>query len=192
MSSIEFNNRSVKMFIKNKLITTITFLSIFLLINGCSIKHDYAWQPYLITPERISPEASFIEGQEIRIIKGKSNNSKIFLGSVGPHEYYGSEQSLTDGIVDQLSREMRKKGLAIKSTGEKSLEITVNRSEFERGMWKIASTIEYTVKFGNGKAKSYTTRNSSPMTVDQTYNGAVALAVIEIINDPEVLNYIKL
>ena len=178
---------------KNKLINTITFLSILLLINGCSssIKHDYAWHEYLITSERISPEASFTQGQEIRIIKGKSNTSKIFLGNVGVHEYYGSEQSLTDGIVDQLAKEMRKKRLEIKSTAEKSLKITVNRSEFEKGLWKIAATIEYTVKFGNGKVKSYTTRNSSPTTVDRTYNGVVALAVIEIINDPEVLKYIK-
>jgi len=47
------------------------------------------------------------------------------------------------------------------------------------------------VKFGNGKTKSYTVRNSSPDTVYRTYNGAVALAVIEIINDPEVLTYIN-
>jgi uncharacterized lipoprotein len=144
-----------------------------------------------ITPKRISSQNSFTEGQEIGIIKGKSNDSKIFLGNVGAHQYYGSEQSLTDGIVDQLAKEMRNKRLEIKNTAEKSLEITVNRSNFERGVWKIAATIEFTVKFGNGKTKSYTVRNSSPATVDRTYNGAVALAVIEIINDPEVLTYIN-
>lgn len=166
-------------------------LIVFLLLNGCGAKnHDYVWNEYPITQERISSQVSFTKGQEIRIIKGKSNDSKMFLGNVGVHHYYGSEQSLTDGIVDQLTREMRKKRLEIKNTAEKSLEITVNSSNFERGMWKIAATIEYTVKFGNGKTKSYTVRNSSPATVDRTYNGVVALAVIEIINDPEVLNYI--
>lgn len=165
-------------------------LLLFLVITGCAIKHDYVWNEYQITPERILSEISFTEGQEIRIIKGKSNDAKICLGNVGPHQYYGSEQSLTDGIIEQLAKEMRTKGLEIKNTAEKSLEITVNRSNFERGMWKIAAAIEYTVKFGNGKTKSYTVRNSSPATVDRTYNGAVALAVIKIINDLEVLNYI--
>lgn len=166
-------------------------LILFLTLTGCAIKHDYAWNEYLITPDRISSQTSFTKGQEIRIIKGKSNESIIFLGNVGAHQYYGSEQSLTDGIVDQLARELRKKQLEIDNTAEKSLEITVNRSNFERGMWKIAATIEYTVKFGDGKVKSYTVRNSSPTTVNRTYDGVVALAVIEIINDPEVLNYIK-
>lgn len=164
---------------------------LFLILTGCAIKHDYVWNEYPITPERILSQISFTEGKEIRIIRGKSNDSKIFLGNVSAHQYYGSEQSLTDGIVDQLSKEMRKKRLEIKNTAEKSLEITVNRSNFERGMWKIAATIEYTVKFGNGKTKSYTTRNSSPATVDRTYDGAVALAVIEIINDAEVRTYIN-
>jgi len=166
-------------------------LILLLILTGCAIKHDYVWIEYPITPERISSQKGFTEGQEIGIIKGKSNDSKIFLGNVGAHQYYGSEQSLTDGIVDQLAKEMRNKRLEIKNTAEKSLEITVNRSNFKRGMWKIAATIEFTVKFGNGKTKSYTVMNSSPATVDRTYNGAVALAVIEIINDPEVLTYIN-
>jgi len=58
-------------------------------------------------------------------------------------------------------------------------------------MWRIAASLDFSVKFGDGKTKLYTVRNSSPSTVDQTYNGAVALAVLEIINDPEVLTYIN-
>ena len=171
----------------SSLLVVITILT----LMGCAIKHDYVWIEYPIKPERVSSQNSFTEGKEIWIIKGKSDDSKIFLGNVGAHQYYGNEQSLTDGIVDQLAKEMRNKRLEIKNTAEKSLEITVNRSNFERGMWKIAATIEFTVKFGNGKTKSYTVRNSSPATVDRTYNGAVALAVIKIINDPEVLTYIN-
>jgi len=166
-------------------------LILLLIITGCARKHDYIWNEYPITPDRISSQISFTEGQEIRIIKGKSNDSKIFLGNVGPLQYYGSEQSLTDGIVDQLVKEMRNKRLEIKNTAEKSLEIAVNRSKFNRGMWRLAATLEFTVKFGNGKIKSYTVTNSSPDTVYRTYNGAVALAVIEIINDPKVLNFIN-
>ena len=166
-------------------------LILILMLTGCGIKHDYVWTEYPITPDRISSQVSFTEGKEIGIIRGKSDDSKIFLGKVSAHQYYGSEQSLTDGIVDQLVKEMRNKRLEIKDTAEKSIEITVNRSNFEQGTWKIAASIVFTVKFGNGKIKPYTVRNSSPTTVDRTYNGAVALAVIKIINDPEVLTYIN-
>lgn len=166
-------------------------LIMFLVLTGCAIKHDYIWNVYPITPERISSCNSFSEGNEIRIMTGKSNNSKILLGSVGAHEYYGSNQMLTDGIVTQLINVMRTKRLRIDSTAEKSLEVAVTRSHFERGMWKIAAALEFTIKFGNGKSKSYTVRNTSPLTVDRTYNGAVALAVIEIMNDPDILTYIN-
>ncbi len=168
------------------------FILVFLLVlTGCTIKHDYTWMEYPITSDRVPSQNSITEGREIRIIKGKSDNSKIFLGRVGAHHYYGSEQSLTDGIADQLAKELQKKNLVINNTSEKSLEIEVNYSNFEQGTWKIAVTLEFTVKFGNGKTKSYTVRNSSPTSVDRTYNGAVALAVIEIINDQEVLTYIN-
>lgn len=165
-----------------------------LILAGCTIKHNYVWDEFSIAPERISSLDSFTEGQELRIIKGKSDDSRILLGfyrQLDMHQFYGSLQSLTDGIATQLAREMRKKQLDIRNTAEKSLEITVDRVHFEPGTFAIAANIDFTVKFGNGKTKSYTVRNSSVKTLDQIYNGAVALAVIEIINDPEVRAYVN-
>lgn len=164
---------------------------LFVILTACSIRHDYVWKEYPIASDRISSQINFAKGQEISIIKGKSDHSTIFLGNVGAHKYYGSLQSLTDGIVDQLSKEMQNRHLEIKNEAKKSLEITVNRADFEQGMWKIAATIEVTVKFGNGKTKFYTIRNSSPATVDRTYDGVVAIAVIKLINDTEILTYIN-
>ncbi len=166
-------------------------LVLVLIISSCTVRHEYIWQEYPITEERISAEVQFDETKDLRIIKGNSNDSTIFLGNVSKHHYYGSEQSLTDGIAEQLASELKSRGLKIKDSADKSLEVTVSRSQFERGMWKIAVTLEFTVKLGNGKSKSYEVRNSSPHTVDHTYNGAVALAVIKIINDPVVLKYIN-
>lgn len=170
-------------------------LVLLLVLSGCAIKHDYTWNEYQITSDRMPSQNSITEGREIRIIKGQSDNSKEFLASVGAHHYYGSEQTLTDGIADQLAKELQSKNLVINNISEKSLEITVNRSNFELGWWKMAVTLEFTVKFRNGKSKSYTVRNSSPRTtagtVQRTYNGAVALAVIKIANDQEVLTYIN-
>ena len=166
-------------------------LILVLMITSCTVRHDYIWQEYPITPERISSDVSFTEGQEINIVKGVSNDSTFFLGNVSKHHYYGSEPSLTDGLADQLAAEFQSRGLKIKDPTEKSIEVTVISSQFERGMWKIAVTLEFIVKLGNGKSKSYEVRNSSPHTVDHTYNGAVALAVIKLINDPSLLKYIN-
>jgi len=160
-----------------------------LLLGGCA--HNYKWKEYPIAPERISSEDSFTEGMEISVIEGKSSDERVFLGNVGIHRYYGTEQMLTDGIVDQLAKEMGNRRLKIENAAEKSIEIAVTGSRFETGAWKIAATLEFTVKLGDGTTKSYSARNSSPATVPRTYNGVVAKAVIEILNDPKVLSYIN-
>jgi hypothetical protein len=167
------------------------FLVLFLVLVSCAEERDYVWYEYPILSQWIPPQVSFTEGQDIKIIEGKSNDSKVFLGGVGRYRYYGSLQSLTHGITVQLAGEMGKKGLKVKNTAGKSLEVTVDRTNFKAGFVKTASTIEYTVKSGNGKTKPYTVTNSSGGMVDQAYNGAVALAVIKIMSDPEVLNYIN-
>ena len=172
---------------------TLSSLGIFLLLilASCSIKHNYIWNEYPIAPGRISSEVNFDSGQEINIIKGTSNTEQMFLGNVGAHKYFGTEQSLTDGLVDQLAMEMRKRGIKINPESNKSIEIAVVRTVFERGMFKIAVTMDYTVKFGNGEIKTFSTRNSSPATVDKTYDGVVALAVIELIQDADILEYLE-
>ena len=174
----------------------LLILSILLLfLNGCS--HNFAWYEYPIKPERILTKNEFIENKEIKIIRGISNDSKKMLASIGVHTLYGNEQSLTDGIVDQLTKEIQKLHLKITNTTKKSLKITVNRSIFEPGSYKIASTLEFSVEFGNGKTKSYAVRNGNPCfgrpnsILHRCYNGVIALAVIEIINDPEVVAYIN-
>ncbi|MCP3852722.1 MAG: hypothetical protein GY694_21220 [Gammaproteobacteria bacterium] len=173
--------------------SSIKPILLILLINlsGCVIKHDYNWAEYPITAERISSQNSLTEDKEINVIKGTSDNSVILVGRIGLHAYYGSEQSLTDGMADQLTKELQKKRLIINKISKKSLEVTVNHSKFELGTWSNAAQLDFTVKFGNGKTKSYSVRNSSPTTVDRLFNGAVALAVIEIINDPEVITYVN-
>jgi hypothetical protein len=168
-------------------------LFLFLILTGCAglTTHEYVWNEYPIAPDRISSQATFTEGQKVSIVAGKANDTRVFLGSIGSHQYYGSRQLLTDGIVVHLGKELRSKGLDITSAAEKSLEIAVARIDFETGVWKFAAILEFTVKLGNGKTRSYSVRNSTPTTVERAYDGAVALAVIKIINDAEVLNYIK-
>lgn len=168
-------------------------LSLVLLLGfvaGCTFKHEYVWKEYPIQPAKISAKGSFPGNQELSVIQGESSKEIIFLGDVGPHKYYASEQTLTDGIVEQLSQELIKCGFRIKDGAEKSLEIAVTSSRFDRGLWVISTTLQFTLRLGNGKVKYYIVKNNSPFSVNDTYNGAVAQAVIAIINDPEVLTYI--
>jgi hypothetical protein len=173
----------------------ISWLFLFLCIvvlSGCgAIKHDYVWNKYEIAPAKWTPQDEFTEGQEIKVIEGNADTSNKLLGNVGRHQYFGNSQILSKGIVEHLAIELQRKNMGIKDTAKKSMEIIVNSSNFEPGTWKIAATLDYMVKFGNGTQKSFTVRNSTPATVDRLYDGLIANAVIQIIKDPEVKQYLK-
>jgi hypothetical protein len=177
-----------------QLIYKSIIMMLFVVLSGC-ISHEYVWNEYPLVSGRISPQLRFTEGRELNIIKGKSDNSRILLGKAGLHRYYGTRQSLTDGIAVQLAEEMRNKRLKIVNSAKKSLEIVVGESRFEPGFSMQGASIEVTVKFGDGKTKLFTVKNKSPQTgidtVNRIYDGVVALSVIEIIHDPEVVSYIN-
>lgn len=156
---------------------------------GCT--HKYVWSEYKINPDRITAQAGFAQGQKVSVLNGKSHGAVRVLGNIGMHKYTGTEQQLADAIADQLSQELRERQIEVVASAGKSLEITVDRTSFEQGMWMIAGSLDFEIKFGNGTVKNYFVRNSTPTNVPRAFNGAVALAVIEILNDPEVISYIK-
>ena len=172
-------------------ITFVLFLLLFPAGHAGAATHEYVWSEYPIDADRVSSQIVFAEGRELWVAAGKSGTARIVLASIGANEYFGSRQQLADAIVTQLTREMRNKGIRIVDTAGKSLEIKVDRTGYEMGLVKFAATIEFTVKFGNGSTKTYVVRNSTPGPVERAYNGAVALAVIRIMNDAEVFSYIN-
>lgn len=168
------------------LILGLLALSI-LVIGGCS--HDYRWSEYKIAPERI--ESRLPSGQHVKLIKGQTDEKTVVIARMGVHKFIASEADLRDGIIAQLGGELKKQAVVVDNASGKSLEIAVTSHDFEQGAWRIAATIGFTVKLGDAKTKSFEVRNSSPTTVYQTYDGAVALAVIKILNDPDVQQYLK-
>ena len=170
----------------------IAFIIVLAIIfSSCTTSHNYKWNTYQIAPERITVKSDVKKGKAINIAKGRSNHSQIVLATIGPHRYYGNYQMLTDAIATQLSDELSELNVKLDSSVNKSLTIVVNRTNFEQGVWKFAATVDFDVEFGNGKVKSYSVRNSSPSTVPHAFDGAVAMSVLKIINDQEVLNYIN-
>lgn len=175
-----------------KIITGLFFFLCIAVLTGCgAIKHDYVWNKYEIAPAKWTPQDVFTEGQDVKLIEGNADKSNIVLGNVGLHHYYGNSQILTHGIVEHLAMELKGKNIEVKDTAKKSMEITVNSPSFEPGTWKMAGALNYTVKFGDGSQKTFTVKNSTPATVDRLYDGLIANAVIQIIKDPDVKQYLK-
>ena len=47
------------------------------------------------------------------------------MGNVGLNQYFGNDQQLTDGLVDQLKWELTKRCITISDTTDKSIELKV-------------------------------------------------------------------
>ena len=60
----------------------------------------------------------------------------------------------------------------------------------EERLWTIRAALGFEVKAGNGYRLKQTIRHGTPTWVPRALNGAVALAVIAILNDPEIVEYL--
>ena len=187
--SIHHNHlRSLKMKITSGIFITLCIIA----LAGCGISESYyTWNEYGITNDKWTPRDYFKDGQKIRLIEGEADNSETLFLSIGRARFYGNMQILTHGLVEHLALELRKKNMEVSDTAEKTMEIIVDSSNYEKETFKFVVILNYTVKFGNDKQKSFTIRNSSYGNIYRTYNGAVALAVIQIIKDPEVKQYLN-
>ena len=182
------------MMIRSKTIGLFTALTIIftILISSCSpIKHDYVWAEYRINDSRITTSDAFIKTDSVSLINAQPNNDTFLLAQLGAHQYYGSLNQLTEAIVTHLKRELRKHNITTSPDASKTIQIKVVKTDFIQGGWKVRANLDVNLKTGNNYAKDIFASNSTPTTAEQAFDGAVALAVIDILNNPDILAYLQ-
>lgn len=160
-------------------------------VSGCSINHNYKWKEYEIDQERISAPNRLNAKAAVSIINAQPNDAKRILGSITVHRYHGSLQQLTDGIVTQFAQQLERRGVKIGKQAAKKIEIKVVDANLVRGAWRIRADMNVSVKTADGYSRIIKIENGTPATVDRAYNGALALAVIEILNDSKIIEYLN-
>ena len=162
-----------------------------LLTCGCTIKHDYQWREYAIAPDRVSAPSTLGGGTTVSIVNAQPNAEPKMLGHLGAHQYYGSLSQLTDAVVTQLSQELRSRNVTVNENAPKKLQVAVLNTKYTLGSWMLRVEMDLHVEAGDGYARTISVSNRTPGTVDGGLNGAVALGVIEILNDPKVIAYLR-
>ncbi|MFO7605815.1 MAG: hypothetical protein R6W72_05920 [Desulfurivibrionaceae bacterium] len=173
----------------SRFIIPIILFAIF--FSGCS--HDYSWRKYPIAPERVSLATALKPGKSINIIEENTGSERRLLGTVGPHKYFGSNQQLAQGILVQISEELTLREIKVSGNTRKSLKISVLDAHMTEGIMMRNVDMEVRVAAGNGYERIFTVSNRSPTSAsaDYSYNGAVALVVIDVLNDEKILGYIN-
>lgn len=162
-----------------------------ILVSGCSIRHDYEWAEHRIQASRIKASDEFAKKSFVSIINAQETKDEMIFADVGVHKFYGSLDQLTEAVITQLKRELRKRNITVKSDASKIIRIKASKTNFERGMWKVRANLDVHLQAGDHYAKDISVSNSTPAGIYQAFDGAVALAVIEILNNPDVRAYLQ-
>jgi len=168
-------------------ITGITFIFIAMFVFACS--HDYKWVEYGIAPDRIR-SANRLNSGRIDVINAQNDKEPRIIASIGVHKWYGTLHQLSEAIVTQLTDELEAHKVQVARDSQKSIKIRVEKFEFIQAFWGVRANMNTNVAAGDDYKREINVTNFTPVSVDNAYNGAVALTVIEILNDPQIIEYI--
>jgi hypothetical protein len=162
-----------------------------LLVSGCTIKHEYTWTKYELSQERIAAANVLGQGTTVSITNEQPDTESRVLGYLGAHQYLGSLHQLTEATVTQLSQELEARKVAVTNNATKTLKIKVENTKFTLGSWMMRLEMSVHVEAGNGYVRQIEISNRTPSTVPRAVDGAVALAVTEILKDPDIIAYLQ-
>jgi predicted component of type VI protein secretion system len=171
-------------------IVVVTILGI--LTAGCgTVDRTYEWTEYKVKADRIINPDEFAKEGTVSIINAQADDAPKLVHSFGAGRWYASYKQLTEAIVQQLTNELVKRNITVSPDAVKSIKIKVTGTDFEMGMWKWRGTLEMHLQAGNHYAKDIVVSNSTPGGVDEAFDGAVAIAVIEILNNSNIRAYLQ-
>jgi len=154
--------------------------------SGCT--HHYDPNPYPIQSDRIPP---FDVRGTVDVLNNQPETEAVHIGSVGAHKWMGSLRNFTETVVFSLRMELANRKVRVGADSEKTLKLAVTKVALESGMWMARGLVYLTVETGEGFQKEFIGINSTPAGQFRAWDGAIALAVIDILNDKEILNYLK-
>ena len=169
--------------------TILRLLVLFLIIGfflGCS--HRYHARPQKLNTGKI-PEIS--ANQPITIINDQPSDEYTLVYSQGFHKWQASMKQCTEIAIQMLSKELENRGVQVAEGSEKTLKISVTNLAGFMGFARITGKVNLKVVTGDGYMNIYDVKNPTPWTIDRALNGAISLAIVELLNDEKIRNYLK-
>ncbi|MGA1840654.1 MAG: hypothetical protein ACMUIU_08515 [bacterium] len=160
----------------------------FLLVVFCGCTHHYVPREYPINPAMV-PELNV--SQPIRLINVQPDNKETLLGKYMGHKWMGNLTEWTDVAVSLLRTELQKRDINVTEDASKELKLNITKAELIWGAWAIRCILNLRVETGDGYTVDLEGNNASPATLYRAIDGAVTKAVTAMLNDDNILNYLK-
>jgi hypothetical protein len=158
-----------------------------LLSLGCAVHHHYAPDVYAITEGKIRP---FQVEDGIDVVNAQEiSDPEHVIGNVRRSYWHGDLKAITQALVEQLSGEIAKNGGRVASGEPKRMRVAVTDVDVTSA-WTLEATLTVTLQLADRSVRTLTIVNRSPANIWRALNGAVATAVIEILEDEEVREFL--
>ena len=160
-------------------------LIVSVLFGGCGTMQftpqEYPLRDGLIPPMKVSGNVTIKNSQD--------SKEAAIIYSYSGSKLASDYNAITQVMVDQATKELKKNGQLISSSKGKSIDLKVTYllSRYKFMYWK--SELKYTAILGNGqKIDKIVTHGSGILA--QNLNGSITESVMDLFNDTAVRNYL--
>ncbi len=164
----------------------LLLLLIFSLPAACT--HYYVPQQY---PLKAGTVPDFTGKKAINIINAQQTSNVKLYYAQGFHKYMGDMQLWTDTAVGLLRSELENRNIQVADAASKFIKLKIIHASAYQGFATIRCIINLEVETSTGYKKTFEGNNTSPWTLFRACDGAVTLAITAMLNDDEILRFIK-
>ncbi len=164
----------------------IIILALLIFSSGCT--HYYVPKQFPATAGMVP---DFTSNNAIAVINAYETGNMTLIGSQGAHKWMGDMQLWTDTAIGVLENELQIRQINVTGEASKELKLKITHANTYTGFASIRCVLTLRVETGEGYSKEFEGNNSSPWTLYRACDGAVTRAVEAMLNDEEILKYIK-
>jgi hypothetical protein len=174
-------------------VTLIVFLTM-----GCSV--TYRAEIYPIPPDL---QVNWSQGQgEAISIKNEAREGLVhientlpvggeyYLGEPDVYHYYADLKQVTDVTVSFLTEELSKRGFSVRGDASKSITLNVTGVNLAYIFPSFHCIIEMEYRMSDGFNQTVSAYHSSNR-YDRACNGAITRGVVDLLNDEELIDFLK-
>jgi hypothetical protein len=129
-------------------------------------------------PQSVALNNAYKAETQVKIFEGRSR------------DWMADLQQYTKTAIAILDREMTKKGISNTPQAAKSVALRVRDVHSGLG-WHIRASLVLEAQYGDGTKSTIVTENTSPATAQRAVDGAIMLAVTQLLRDEQFLAYVN-
>ncbi len=169
-----------------KLYALASICIVFIVLSGCTT--HYIPGPYPIKKGAIP---DFTSSSPVGVVNALQGNSKqVVIGVADGRKYVGDLYEYTEAAVNLLQVELGEKNVPILSSAKKTLRLEVIKASLFYESFIYKTNIALKVETDKGYIREYNVVNSSGID-DRSIDGAITKAVTSMLNDNNIIDYIK-